>query len=134
MAITDSWVMPVIAVDDLDRAASFYRDRLGLSIKRMPEDPTGVMVEVGPGYLYLYKSGYRRGETTTASFMVHDVEGTVDELRRRGVTFEEYDQPGLKTVDGVATMGDVKGAWFKDSEGNTIAITSDYTESMRRAA
>ena len=43
-------------------------------------------------------------------------------MRAAGVAFEEYDQPGLKTVDGVADMGGMKGAWFKDTEGNIIAL------------
>jgi catechol 2,3-dioxygenase-like lactoylglutathione lyase family enzyme len=135
MAIKDSWVMPVIAVDDIDRAEIFYRDKLGLSVKRTPDDPNGRMVEVGHGYLYLYHSDYRRGETTAASFMVDDVESSVRDLRSRGVTFQDIDQPGLKTDNGIATLGDnVKSAWFKDSEGNTIAITTDNSEAMRRAA
>ena len=50
------------------------------------------------------------------------------------MTFEDYDLPGLKTVDGVATMGDLKSAWFKDSEGNTLAISTEVAEMMRKAA
>lgn len=134
MSITDSWVMPVLAVDDLERATSFYRDKLGLSVRSLPDDPETAVVEVGHGYLLLYKSGFRRGETTAASFMVTDVERTVDELRGRGVTFEEYDQPGLKTERGIATSGDMKTAWFKDSEGNIIAVSQEVAEFMRRAA
>jgi catechol 2,3-dioxygenase-like lactoylglutathione lyase family enzyme len=134
MAIRDSWVMPVIAVDDIDRAASFYRDTLGFSITTIEEDPTSRLVEVGHGYFLLYKSEFRRGETTVASFMVKDVEGTVSELRGRGVTFEEYDLPGLKTVDGVATLGEMQSAWFKDTEGNVLAITTEVAKYMREAA
>ena len=134
MAIRDSWVMPVIAVDDIDRAASFYRDKLGFSIQTIEEDPTSRLVEVGHGYLLLYKSTFRRGETTVASLMVKDVEGTVSELRGRGVTFEEYDQPGLKTVNGIATLGDLQSAWFKDTEGNVLAITTEQTKYMQKDA
>ena len=90
--------------------------------------------KVGHGYLYLYRSDYRRGDTTVASFMVDDVERSVRELRDRGVRFQDIDQPGLKTDNGIADLGGIKSAWFKDSEGNTIAITTDYTEAMRRAA
>ena len=57
------------------------------------------------------------------------------ELRARGVTFEEYDLPGLKTVDGIVDMGEGnEGAFFKDTEGNTIAISTDFTEALRKAA
>jgi hypothetical protein len=53
---------------------------------------------------------------------VDDVEAAVAELRGRGVVFEEYDLPGFKTVDGIAEIAGEKGAWFKDSEGNLLAI------------
>ena len=78
--------------------------------------------------LLLYKSGYQRGETTYAAFLCEDVEGTVRELRGKGVKFEEYDFPGLKTVNGIATSGDMKTAWLKDSEGNTLAISNEAAE------
>ena len=53
---------------------------------------------------------------------MEDVEAEVAELRRSGVVFEEYDMPGLKTVNGIATAGGAKAAWFKDSEGNILAL------------
>ena len=63
---------------------------------------------------------------------------TVNELKKSGVKFEDYDFPGLKTQDGIADMGGSKGAWFKDSEGNLIAIgeriTAARSESARAAA
>jgi hypothetical protein len=55
-------------------------------------------------------------------FSVQDIEGTVSDLQAAGVAFEEYDFPGLKTERGVAQTGDVRAAWFKDSEGNLIGI------------
>ncbi len=134
MTLSDSWVMPVLAVDDLDRASDFYRDTLGFSIQRLDDDPSVAIVEVGHGYLLLYESSFRRGETTVASFVVQDVESTVRELRERGVTFEDYDLPGLKTEDGIATVGEMKTAWFKDSEGNVIAINNELTQHLRKAA
>jgi catechol 2,3-dioxygenase-like lactoylglutathione lyase family enzyme len=135
MSLKDSSVLPVVAVDDLDRASRFYQDKLGCTIVRIPDDPTSVYAQIRQGSgILLYKSGFRRGETTAASFLVSDVEGTVGELRSRGVTFEDYDLPGLKTVDGVATVGRIKAAWFKDTEGNTLAITLENEEIMRMAA
>jgi hypothetical protein len=53
---------------------------------------------------------------------VDDLDATVQELRSNGVVFEEYDLPGFKTVDGIAEIEGVKGGWFKDSEGNTLAV------------
>ena len=134
MSFKDSKIVPVIAVDDLDRAVSFYRDTLGLET-RADQDPSAAYVKAGgDSWFLLYKSGYKRGETTVASFIVPDVERTVDELRGRGLKFEEYDFPGLKTERGIATQDGMKTAWFKDTEGNTIAVSEVDAERMRRAA
>jgi hypothetical protein len=59
-----------------------------------------------------------------AGFRVPDLHATVPALRERGVTFEEYDLPDLKTVDGIASVGDVRAAWCKDPDGNILAIES----------
>jgi len=135
MGLSISSVMPTIAVDDLDRAIRFYSDTLGLSVRRLEGEAAAALVEVGDSdRLLLYKSGYKRGETTYASFLCKDVESTVRELRGKGVKFEEYDFPGLKTVDGIATSGDMKTGWFRDSEGNILAISNEAAEVMRKAA
>jgi len=55
--------------------------------------------------------------------VVEDLEAEVAQLRGRGVVFEEYDSPGLRTVDGVASTPAGKAAWFKDSEGNVLTLT-----------
>ena len=59
---------------------------------------------------------------TGATFSVKDLAKEMEDLREKGVRFEEYDLPGIKTVDGVATMGEHKGAWFKDPSGNILAL------------
>ena len=56
------------------------------------------------------------------TWLTDDIEADVADLQARGVVFEEYDLPGLKTVNGIATIGESKGAWFKDSEGNLLAL------------
>ena len=135
MSFKDTYIMPVLAVDDLDRATTFYRDRLGFTVREDERMPDGAIVQIGANYLLIYKTDFRRGENTVASFLVEDVKATVHELRDRGITFEEYDLPGLKTEDGVVSMGDFgQTAWFKDSEGNTIAISTDIRESLSKAA
>jgi len=63
-----------------------------------------------------------RGGHTQMGISVKDVGAAVRELRGRGVTFEEYDMPGLKTVDGIATTPAGRAAWFKDTESNTIGL------------
>ncbi len=135
MSLRDTSVVPVLAVDDIERAVAFYGDKLGLEVVRAEQDPSTAMVRVGEtGWLMLYTTSFRRGETTQASFIVPDVESTVAELRERGVEFEEYDLPGLKTEHGIATLEGFKTAWFKDSEGNTLAVSQEQQEWLRRAA
>ncbi len=122
--LRDSRVVAVLAVDDIERAKAFYRDKLGLQVDPAGYDTGSAIVRAGgQSWLLLYSTGFKHGETTTASFLVADIETTVDELRAKGVTFEDYDLPGLTTVDGIASVGDLKAAWFKDSEGNTIALS-----------
>jgi catechol 2,3-dioxygenase-like lactoylglutathione lyase family enzyme len=117
---------PVIPVSDLDRAMSFYGDTLGLKeIERFDEPAENPMVryQVGGGSVLLYKSvGAGQSRHTLASFVVDDIEATAEDLRRRGVNFEEYDMGDIKTEKGIATIGKTKGAWFKDPDGNIIGI------------
>jgi hypothetical protein len=54
--------------------------------------------------------------------MVRNVEAMVADLRGEGVAFEDYDLPGVKTVNGIAELGDIRGAWFKDPEGNILSV------------
>jgi catechol 2,3-dioxygenase-like lactoylglutathione lyase family enzyme len=107
---------------DLDRAKAFYRDKVGATAG--PESPAGAFFELGQTSFSLYPTpNASRGGHTQMAIRVEDVAGTVKELRDRGVTFEEYDMPGLKTVDGLADLGGAgKGAWFKDTEDNTIGV------------
>ena len=136
MGLSITSVMPTIAVEDLDRAVRFYSETLGLSVRRLEGDRESALVDVGPSdRLLLYRSGYRHGETTYCSFFTDDVEGSVRDLQSKGVRFEEYDFPGLKTVNGIAsTEGGLKTGWFKDSEGNILAISNELPEIMRKAA
>jgi hypothetical protein len=67
--------------------------------------------------------GAGTNKASTAFWSVDDVENEVAELKSRGVVFEEYDAPGIKTVNGIATGGGAKTAWFKDSEGNILAVS-----------
>jgi len=111
-----------LPAQDLERAKAFYRDKLGLSPSLEAE--FGLFYELGPGtgFGVFPSSGKPSGTHTQMAIDVEDVEGAVKDLRARGVQFEEYDTPSLKTVDGIADMDGTKGAWFKDSEGNLIAL------------
>ena len=89
------------------------------------QDPLGGAVyELADGtrFLLFQSSGAPSGTHTQLALEVEDADSTFRDLRGRGVKFEEYDVPGLKTEDGVATFGELKSAWFHDSEGNLIAI------------
>jgi len=110
-----------VAVSDLGRARKFYEETLGL--KAMDERSDGVRYQTGDTWFLVYPSQFAgTAKSTYMSFEVDDVEKTVKELRDRGITFEEYDFPGLKTVNGIAEIQGVKGAWFKDLDGNIIAV------------
>ncbi|MCZ7663593.1 MAG: VOC family protein [Thermoleophilia bacterium] len=117
-------ISPTIPVDDLDRAGHFYEDKLGLDRdQRYPNMPDGILYRVGEADLFIYKTAAKRGENTAASFWVDDLETEMRALRDHGVSFEDYDLPGLKTEEGIAEVDGVKSAWFKDSEGNILALT-----------
>ena len=122
-------VVVTIAVTDLKRARSFYEDKLGLP---KPETRTdGVSYQLGGGSeIFIYERPGRppKADHTLASFDVDDLEKEMKDLRSRGVTFEEYDFPGLKTKNGIAEANDVRGAWFKDPDGNILAVTQRIGE------
>jgi len=119
-----------LPAQDLARAKRFYAEKLGLVPTE--ERPGGLRYQCASGWFALFESaGKPSGEHTQMGFEVEDIEAAVKELRGRGVVFEEYDFPGLKTVNGIATVqgnypskGGIgeRGAWFKDSEGNLLGI------------
>jgi predicted enzyme related to lactoylglutathione lyase len=115
-------VSAVLPAEDVERARHFYSEALGLEVSPLP-DPDAFFVHAGGGTrLLVYKRARTVAEHTVAGFEVDDLGAVMTELRGRGVMFEEYDLPGLRTVDGVAEMPDSRTAWFTDSEGNIIAI------------
>jgi predicted enzyme related to lactoylglutathione lyase len=106
----------------MDRAKSFYEEKLGL---KATSGPDGLRFECGQGtVLALYEHGApTKAEHTVAAWEVENVEETVQGLGARGVVFEQYDLPGLKTDEqGIATVGTGRGAWFKDTEGNILSV------------
>jgi catechol 2,3-dioxygenase-like lactoylglutathione lyase family enzyme len=118
-----------LPAQDLKRARSFYAEKLGL--EPIEERPGGLLYRCGSGTFALFQSaGAATGTHTQMGWEVADIEATVAALRSRGVVFEEYDLPGLKTVNGIAQIAGnypskgrgEKGAWFKDSEGNLLGI------------
>ena len=111
-----------LPVEDLARAKAYYRDKLGLEPTREVEGALFYEGSGNSGFLLFPTSGRPSGQHTQMAWFVTDIVATVAELKRRGVRFEEYDFPGLKTIDGVADLGYEKSAWFRDSEGNLLAL------------
>src|SRR5829696_841246 len=135
----DTKVAARFSVQDLQRARSFYAEKLGLEPSE--ERPGGLLYCCGEGEFVLFESaGAASGEHTQMGWEVEDIEATVEWLRGRGVVFEEYDFPGLRTVNDIAEVagnypskGGVgeKAAWFRDSEGNLFGIGQPIDELRR---
>jgi catechol 2,3-dioxygenase-like lactoylglutathione lyase family enzyme len=127
--LEDTKVATRLPAQDLERARAFYSEKLGL--EPAEERPGGLLYRCGGTEFALFESaGEPSGAHTQMGWEVEDIEATVAELRDRGVVFEEYDLPGLTTVNGIADIegnypskgrGE-RGAWFRDSEGNMLGV------------
>ena len=123
--LSKSFVAPTLPFRGLKKAQEFYSKRLGL--KRVAGSVSDGFLEYGAGkgtVLQLFEStSKKKSDNTAATFEVADLDREMKTLRKRGVVFEEYDLPGIKTVDGVAE-GDGMGrmAWLKDPDGNVLAL------------
>ena len=127
--LQDSDVATRLPAQDLDRARAFYAEKLGL--QPAEERPGGLRYQCRSGWFALFEStGAASGAHTQMAWEVDDLDAVVEELRRRGVVFEDVDIPGLHTVDGIAEVeGNYPSAgvgeravWFRDSEGNLLGI------------
>jgi predicted enzyme related to lactoylglutathione lyase len=126
--LDDSRVEANIPAGDLQRARTFYADKLGLT----PVQDMGVnlVYETAGGTRFnIYETTYAgQAGHTLAQWHVTDIESDVSDLKGKGVTFEVYDLPGVEWDGEIATMkGLGRAAWFKDSEGNTMCL--DQAES-----
>ena len=111
-----------LPASDFERAKAFYGGTLGLQL--LMDTAGGALYQAGSSRLFVYPSEFAgTNKATAATFAVADAAAVVEELRGKGVTFEEYDLPDLKTENGIAEIEGVKGAWFKDPEGNILALT-----------
>jgi predicted enzyme related to lactoylglutathione lyase len=110
---------------DVGRARAFYEQKLGF--RPAEEIDGGVVYKFANGTAcFLYPtSNAGTNRASQAFWQVEDVEKEVADLKARGVKFEEYDQPDAKTVNSIATGGGAKAAWFKDTEGNVLAVVQD---------
>ncbi len=111
-----------IPVSNLQRARKFYEETLGLKPGELYGG--GVIYRCGETEAFLYQTpNAGTSKASQAFWQVADVEAEVAELKARGVVFEEYDMPGIKMQNSIATGGGAKTAWFKDSEGNIMAVS-----------
>jgi predicted enzyme related to lactoylglutathione lyase len=115
-------LIAVLPAKDLARARDFYRDVIGLD---NPEDMEGNLLYRcgnGTGFLLYETENAGSAKNTQMGWATNNIEAEMEDLRSRGVVFEEYDFPGLKTENGIATTEGGKSAWFTDSEGNILNI------------
>ncbi len=129
MALKDAQVATRLPAQDLNRARRWYSTMLGLN--PVEERPGGLRYLIGGAEFAIYQSeGRADGSFTQMAFTVEDFDTEVEDLRFRGVVFEEYDTPGLATSNDVAQIegnypskgSGERAAWFRDSEGNMIGV------------
>lgn len=114
-----------IPARDLKRAREFYEKKVGLRAK---EETNGGVVYAFAGGTACFLHPTENAGTSKASqafWSVKDVDGLVAKLKAKGVVFEDYDIPGSRSPQGAVTAGGAKAAWFKDSEGNIMALIED---------
>lgn len=112
----------VLPAKDLQRARAFYKEKLGL--EPTDERADGLVFQTPSGAkIFMYETDNAgTAKNTALSWSTDDLDAEMADLRSRGVVFEDYDFPGLKTENGIATYDGGRGAWFTDSEGNILAV------------
>ena len=123
--LSDASVTTMLPVKDMDRARAFYEGSLGLKAGAFKPDGKFVYAVGGSTLALFPKPEGTKADHTAISFRVRDIAASIQQLKRAGVVFEDYDFPGLKTVNHVCVLGAEKAAWFKDSEGNYLCIHED---------
>lgn len=124
-AVSAAAVTCMLPVKDLARARRFYEQQLQLV--PLGARPDGKFVyQCGGVEIALFpKAEGTKAEHTALSFRVGDIAAAIAELKARGVVFDDYDLPDLRTVDNVCVLGSEKAAWFRDPEGNILCLHED---------
>jgi catechol 2,3-dioxygenase-like lactoylglutathione lyase family enzyme len=114
--------LATLPASDIERAKGWYREKLGLTPTE--EDEGGVTYQAGGTRFGVYPSEFAgTNQATAMGFEVPDLDKAAEDLIAKGVQFERFDLPYAKTDErGVAEIGDFRGFWFKDSEGNIISV------------
>jgi catechol 2,3-dioxygenase-like lactoylglutathione lyase family enzyme len=124
--LTNAPVTTILPVMNMQRARDFYENKLGLAPVGTKPDGKFVYACGGGAVIALFpKDGGTKADHTAVSFQVKDIGASIKALKATGVVFENYDLPGLKTVNHVCVLGSEKAAWFKDTEGNYLCIHED---------
>lgn len=123
--LAESQVTCMLPVKDLQRARQFYENQLGLTPQGLKPDGKFVYRLGGTELALFPRPEGTKAEHTAISFRVADITSAVAALKARGVSFADYDLPGLKTVDHVCELGAEKAAWFDDTEGNILCLHED---------
>jgi len=130
MTLAHSSVAVMLPITDAARAREFYSQRLGLPYDGVDEEGSPMFRLAGGCELVLLQRPEQRpSEGTAMSFEVEDIEAEVAALEERGVVFEDYDLPDLKTVGHICEMGTGKAAWFADPDGNILCIHQGLADS-----
>ena len=116
-----------IPVRDIKSAKRFYEGTVGLKVEDNSQEPEALVYKSGDSRILVYQSQYAgTNKATAATWGVgKDIEKIVQGLRDKGVTFEHYDMPGLTLKGDVYVSDGMKVAWFKDPDGNILALVSD---------
>lgn len=126
--LSTSLVTTLLPVKDMTRARAFYEGCLGLEPGGFKPDGKFVYAVGGSTLALFPKPEGTKADHTAVSFQVDDIATSIKELKEAGVVFEDYDFPGLKTVDHVCVLGAEKAAWFKDPEGNYLCLHEDLPQ------
>ena len=125
-------VTATVAVRDLKAARRWYEDKLGLSPIHTEGD-AAVSYRTGNTQLLVYRSEFAgTNKASAATWMMNgELEKTVQDLKAKGIKFERYEFPDVKHEGDVHVMGDTRAAWFKDPDGNILALVSGRTSDVR---
>ena len=124
----------VLPASDIARAKQWWHDVLGRDPVYEDTEGEALFYDIGGTAVMVYRTDFAgTAQNTALNLMTDDLDRDMTQLRTHGVMFHDYDMPGLKTVDGVAELGEERGAWFSDSEGNILAIGQVSQQMMEMA-
>jgi catechol 2,3-dioxygenase-like lactoylglutathione lyase family enzyme len=123
--LTGSKATAMLPVVDMARARAFYEKTLGLPAPRVRANGEARFEAGGLSFALYARATPTRADHTALSFEVGDLAAEMRVLYERGVRFEDYDLPGLKTEHGVCVLGSERAAWFRDPEGNILCLHQD---------